>query len=61
MNNNRGCLGRKMYSDSTLKSFTKEELIKLLFLAEENYQTLSETYETSVANAHRIVGDYDKA
>ena len=61
MNNNRGCLGKKMYSDSTLKSFTKEELIKLLFLAEENYQTLSETYETSVANAHRIVGDYDKA
>ena len=61
MNNNRGCLGRKMYSDSTLKSFTKEELIKLLFLAEENYQTLSETYETSVANANRIVGDYDKA
>lgn len=61
MNNNRGCLGRKMYSDSTLKSFTKEELIKLLFLAEKNYQALSETYEILVANANRIVGDYDKA
>lgn len=52
--NNRGCLGRKMYSDSTLKSFTKEELIDLLHLAEKNYKNLLETYEISVANTMRM-------
>ena len=50
MNNEK----RKMYSDSTLKSFTKEELIDLLHLAEANYRNLEETYETSVANAEKI-------
>lgn len=58
--NNRGCLGRKMYSDSTLKSFTKEELIDLLYVAEKNYQALSETYEQSVSNSMRILGYYDE-
>lgn len=28
--NTRGCLGRKMYSDSTLKGMAKEELIRRL-------------------------------
>lgn len=59
--NNRGCLGRKMYSDSTLKSMTKDELIEFLHVAETNYQNLEETYERSVSNSKRIVGDYDKA
>lgn len=58
--NNRGCLGRKMYSDSTLKSFTKEELIDLLYVAEKNYQALSETYEQSVSNSMRFIGYYDE-
>lgn len=52
--NNRGCLGRKMYADSTLKSFTKDELIELLHLADYNYCNLEETYETSVANAKKM-------
>lgn len=51
---NIGCLGRKIYSDSTLKSCTKEELIELLLLADYNYRNLEETYETSVANAKKI-------
>lgn len=54
----KNCIGRSnMYSKSTLKSLTKEELIELLFLAEKNYQALSETYETSI----RIIEGYDKA
>ena len=56
----RGCLGRKMYSDSTLKSCTKDELIDLLYVAERNYRNLEDTYERSVSNANRILGDYDK-
>lgn len=32
----RNCIGRfNMYSKSTLKSFTKEELIDLLYIAEK--------------------------
>lgn len=56
----RGCLGRKMYSDSTLKSCTKDELIEFLHVAERNYRNLEDTYERSVSNANRILGDYDK-
>ena len=55
-----GCLGRKMYSDSTLKSCTKDELIEFLHVAERNYRNLEDTYERSVSNANRILGDYDK-
>lgn len=58
--NNRGCLGRKMYSDSTLKSFTKEELIDLLHLADYNYRNLEDTYEQSVEGSTRILGYYDE-
>lgn len=57
---NIGCLGRKMYSDSTLKSCTKDELIEFLHVAEANYRNLEDTYECSVSNANRILGDYDK-
>lgn len=32
--NSVGCLGRKMYSDSTLKSCKKDELIEFLHVAE---------------------------
>ena len=58
--NTRGCLGRKMYSDSTLKSFTKEELIDLLHLADYNYSNLEDTYENSVEGSMRILGYYDE-
>lgn len=58
--NNRGCLGRKLYSDSTLKSFTKEELIDLLHLADYNYRNLEDTYEQSVEGSTRILGYYDE-
>ena len=57
---NIGCLGRKMYSDSTLKSFTKEELIDLLHLADYNYSNLEDTYEQSVEGSTRILGYYDE-
>ena len=58
--NNRGCLGRKMHSDLTLKSCTKEELIDLLHLADYNYRNLEDTYERSVTNSMRILGYYDE-
>lgn len=50
-----------MYSDSTLKSCTKDELIEFLHVAERNYRNLEDTYERSVSNANRIVCNYDKA
>ena len=57
----RNCIGRfNMYSKSTLKSFTKEELIDLLYVAEKNFEALSETYENSVSNSMRILGYYDE-
>lgn len=55
-----GCLGRKMYSDSTLKSCTKDELIEFLHVAEANYHNLEDTYECSVSNSNRILHEYDK-
>lgn len=57
--NTRGCLGRKMYSDSTLKSFTKEELIDLLHLADYNYRNLEDTYERSVTNSQKLFSEYE--
>ena len=57
---NRGCLGRKMYSDSTLKSFTKDELIDLLHLADYNYRNLEYTYEHSLEVSIRFIGYYDE-
>lgn len=57
---NIGCLGRKMYSDSTLKSCTKDELIDLLHLADYNYRNLEDTYEQSVEGSTRILGYYDE-
>ena len=57
---NIGCLGRKMYSDSTLKSCTKDELIEFLHVAEANYRNLEDTYEQSVEGSTRIIGYYDE-
>lgn len=58
--NTRGCLGRKMYSDSTLKGMAKNELIDLLHLADYNYRNLEDTYEHSVSNSNRILHEYEK-
>lgn len=55
-----GVLGRKMYSDSTLKSCTKDELIEFLHVAECNYRNLEDTYERSVSNSNRILHEYEK-
>ena len=49
-----------MYLDSTLKSFTKEELIDLLHIADYNYRNLEDTYEQSVEGSTRILGYYDE-
>ena len=57
---NIGCIGRKMYSDSTLKSCTKDELIEFLHVAEANYRNLEDTYEQSVEGSTRILGYYDE-
>ena len=57
---NIGCIGRKMYSDSTLKSCTKDELIDLLHLADYNYRNLEDKYEQSVEGSTRILGYYDE-
>lgn len=57
----RNCIGRfNMYSKSTLKAMTKEELIDLLYIAEKNFEALSETYEQSVEGSTRILGYYDE-
>ena len=58
--NTRGCLGRKMYSDSTLKGMAKDELIDLLHRADYNYHNLEDTYEHSVEGSMRILGYYDE-
>lgn len=57
--NNRGCLGRKMYSDSTLKGMAKDELIDLLHLADYNYRNLEDTYERSVTNSQKLFSEYE--
>lgn len=53
-------IGGKMYSDSTLKSCTKDELIEFLHVAENNYRNLEDTYECSVSNSNRILHEYEK-
>ena len=57
--NTRGCLGRKMYSDSTLKGMAKDELIDLLHLADYNYRNLEDTYEMSVTNSQKLFSEYE--
>lgn len=42
------CIGKKMYSKSTLKRKTKDELIEMLEVAQHNYEALYETYENTV-------------
>lgn len=44
----RGVIGKKLPSDSTLKNMRKAELIELLHIAEHNYKVLSEVYQNAV-------------
>lgn len=50
-----------MYSDSTLKHCTKDELIEFLHVAEANYRNLEDTYELSVDNSLKAFGYYEEA
>lgn len=40
-----GVIGRPMYSDKTLHSMSKEELIRLLHLADSNHDELARAYQ----------------
>lgn len=46
------CIGSDMYSDATLKSMKKEELIELLHIAQVNYEVLLEAF-SNVTNLAR--------
>lgn len=49
-----GVIGRKMYAESTLRTMKKEELIKLLMLAELNYRSLAEVYCNTVEKNYEL-------
>lgn len=44
----KGVIGRKLPSDSTLNQMKKSELIELLHLAESNHRVLAEAYKIAV-------------
>lgn len=44
----KGVAGKKLPSDNTLNNMKKEELIKLLHLAQYNYETLMQFYNNAV-------------
>lgn len=44
----KGVIGKKLPSDSTLNNMKKSELIELLHLAESNHRVLAETYKIAV-------------
>ena len=45
---NRGVIGRKLYSDKTLNNMKKSELIELLHIADNNYDSLMWFYNNAV-------------
>lgn len=47
-------LGRNMYSESTLKSMSKTDLIELLHIAQHNYEALLESYCNVQKYAERL-------
>ena len=47
----KGVIGKKLPSDSTLNNMKKSELIKLLHIAEHNHTVLAETYRIAVDNS----------
>ena len=44
----KGVIGKKLPSDSTLNNMKKSELIELLHLAESNHRVLAKTYKIAV-------------
>lgn len=47
----KGVIGRNMYKDSTLNNMPKAELIKLLHIAQYNYDNLRQMYANAVDNS----------
>lgn len=47
----KGVIGKKLPSDSTLNNMKKSELIKLLHTAEHNHTVLAEAYRNAVDNS----------
>ena len=44
----KGVIGKKLPSDTTLNNMRKADLIELLHLAESNHRTLAETYKIAI-------------
>lgn len=47
--------GRKTYSDSTLKSMTKDELIRIIRCLESNLRNAHETNDIQYENCKRLL------
>lgn len=47
----KGVIGKKLPSDSTLNNMKKSELIKLLHTAERNHSVLAQFYKNAVDNS----------
>lgn len=49
--------GRKTYSDSTLKSMTKDELINIIRCLESNLRNVHETNDIQYENCKRLLSE----
>lgn len=49
--------GRKTYSDSTLKSMTKDELIEVIRCLESNLRNVHETNDIQYENCKRLLSE----
>lgn len=58
---NKGVIGKKLPSDTTLNNMRTAELIKLLHIAEDNHKALASFYVNAVAYSKRIDANIDKA
>lgn len=52
--------GRKTYSDSTLKSMTKDELINIIRCLESNLRNAHETNDIQYENCKRLLNEEKK-
>lgn len=53
--------GRKTYSDSTLKSMTKDELIDIIRCLESNLRNAHETNDIQYENCKRLLSEEKKS
>ena len=53
--------GRKTYSDSTLKSMTKDELIDIIRCLESNLRNAYETNDIQYENCKRLLSEEKKS